>query len=223
MARKSKQQFLTKPSQIQPQRQKIAVHALFKMFGIPSSVYPFQQSMVSGFEFQRMLTDCILLMDKEDVNKVKSVLQSKGLSFQRVLRQQKAWVQARNRRFISPASQLIHSVYKVLMTFGPLKCSATGQALFNGQAWKEAANFLELVAKGYLSEPSETPYITQNAGIQMGLPVYRCIRGTNSVEGGVHQILIRRFGTYNATPRFACNLMTEYKTRHNLDICVLAI
>ncbi|KAF7722500.1 hypothetical protein EC973_003092 [Apophysomyces ossiformis] len=174
-------------------------------------------------EFQRMLTDCILLMDKDDVNKVKSVLQSKGLSFERVLRQRKARVQARVRRVIPPASQLIHSVYKVLMTFGPLKCSATGQPLFNDQAWKEAANFLELVAKGYLSEPSEIPLYYPKYRDTDELTVYRCIRGTNSLEGGVHQNVIRRFGAYNATPRFACNLMTEYRTRHNLDVRVLAI
>jgi hypothetical protein len=52
----------------------------------------------------------------------------------------------------------------------------------------------------------------------LGLPIYRCIRGTNSLEGGVHQNVIRFFGSFNAIPRFADSLLAVYRHMHNLKI-----
>ncbi|KAK4510791.1 uncharacterized protein ATC70_005224 [Mucor velutinosus] len=46
----------------------------------------------------------------------------------------------------------------------------------------------------------------------------KCIRGTNCLEGGVHQNLIRKFGSFGAGPELANAMFTEYRLRHNLDV-----
>ena len=104
------------------------------------------------------------------------------------------------------------------MTFGALKDVATQQPLFTRQSWKEAENFLALIGSGYLSDPPGISLYQVRRKDKHGLNVYRCLRGTNSLEGGVHQNLNRRFGASNASVRLTVALMTEYKTRHNLDV-----
>ena len=49
------------------------------------------------------------------------------------------------------------------------------------------------------------------------LTLYRCVRGTNSLQGGVHQNLIRKFGSFGAGPELANAMLTEYRLRHNID------
>ncbi|CEP18318.1 hypothetical protein [Parasitella parasitica] len=44
------------------------------------------------------------------------------------------------------------------------------------------------------------------------------IVGTNSLEGGVHQNLIRKFGSFGAGPELANAMLTEYRLRHNIDV-----
>src|SRR6266566_580904 len=132
-----------------------------------------------------------------------------------VRRQRKTWLQARIRRVIPPPETILEPVYNVLAQYGVLKCAATGDPLFDKQAWNEASNFLTVIGKGYLSDPQSLSMYQAQRRDKHGLMVYRCVRGTNSLEGGIHQNVIRRFGAYNASPEFACNLMTEYRTRHN--------
>src|ERR1700733_4840248 len=50
------------------------------------------------------------------------------------------------------------------------------------------------------------------------LNLYHCIRGTNNVEGGIHQNIAKRFGSYNALPCFAINLLRDYCLHHNLRV-----
>jgi hypothetical protein len=48
-----------------------------------------------------------------------------------------------------------------------------------------------------------------------GLPKYRCVRGTNSVEGSIHQKIVQQFGAFNASPQLADALLAEFRHRHN--------
>ncbi len=53
---------------------------------------------------------------------------------------------------------------------------------------------------------------------KIGLQVYRCKRGTNTLEGGVHQNVIRMFGAFNADPELAQYMLQEYFHRHNMSV-----
>ena len=49
-----------------------------------------------------------------------------------------------------------------------------------------------------------------------GLSLYRCCRGTNDVEGGVHQNLIRYFESFNVSPQGVINITLVCCVRHNI-------
>jgi hypothetical protein len=50
---------------------------------------------------------------------------------------------------------------------------------------EKAQGVLHDVKKGWISDPSAIPLYTVNGCDKNGLPPFHCIRGTNSVEGGV--------------------------------------
>ncbi|KAG2203816.1 hypothetical protein INT45_001097, partial [Circinella minor] len=51
-----------------------------------------------------------------------------------------------------------------------------------------------------------------------GLPLYRCCRGTNSLEGGIYQNVIHKFGSFGASPALADGVLADYQLRHNIDV-----
>ncbi|KAJ7924309.1 hypothetical protein B0H13DRAFT_1864173 [Mycena leptocephala] len=70
-----------------------------------------------------------------------------------LVRKSSDWVWRRCKRIIPPPEQLHGDVAEVFRTFGPLKDATTGLPLFNSAAWAVAKNILELISKGYLSDP----------------------------------------------------------------------
>jgi hypothetical protein len=69
------------------------------------------------------------------------------------------------------------------------KCSKEG--------WKKANAVLELAHEGYLSDVKGV-VLYEKAGIdKYGLQKYKCLRGTNKVEGGPHGDIYRKFGAFN--------------------------
>jgi len=107
------------------------------------------------------------------------------------------WVWQRVKRFIPPPEILAPRVLEVIQKYGPLQDAVTGQSLFNKASWEAARTVLENVRQGYL---------------------YRCARGTNNVEGGVHRNIIKRFGSYNASAQFSTNLLRDYNLCRNLKV-----
>jgi hypothetical protein len=87
-------------------------------------------------------------------------------------------------------------------------CLATKLPLFNALCWKESKSMLQLVEEGYLSDPPGVQLYVKIGEDKDGLVLYRCFRGTNTVEGGVHQNMIKSFGSYNAGPELA--LLLKY-------------
>ncbi|KAH7919165.1 hypothetical protein BV22DRAFT_1051234 [Leucogyrophana mollusca] len=168
--------------------------------------------------FARALRDALFLPDLNDKSAVERVLAKRNTTYQMTVLHQSDWVWQRVKRFIPPPEVLTPRVLKVLQTFGPLKDAVTGQPLFNDASWKKAKNYIENIRMGYFSDPPGVKLYRVLRTDAKGLTVYRCTRGTNSVKGGVHQNIIRRFGTFNASPRFAVNLLRDYCLHHNLKL-----
>jgi hypothetical protein len=93
----------------------------------------------------------------------------------------------------------------------------TGQALFSEETWKKAQGVLHDVKKGWISDLSAIPLYTVNGCDKNGLPLFHCIRGTNSVEGGVHNPIQKNFGSLNASPELADALLVDFQHHHNVD------
>jgi len=51
-----------------------------------------------------------------------------------------------------------------------------------------------------------------------GLSLYHCIRGTNSVEGAIHNPIRRSFASFNASIELADSLIADFRHRHNLNV-----
>jgi hypothetical protein len=59
---------------------------------------------------------------------------------------------------------------------------------------------LDTAHRGFLSDPLGIPLYYRMGIDRDGLTVYRAIRGTNSVKGGVHMAVRRVFGSLQASP-----------------------
>ncbi|OBZ76307.1 hypothetical protein A0H81_03601 [Grifola frondosa] len=153
--------------------------------------------------FARALRDALLIPDPDDKAALEEVLRTHGLSWDHVLLWRSDWVWKRVKRFV-PRPDILHH-----------------RPLFNDASWEKAANVLENIQMGYYSDPPGIKLYAVQGTDHDGLTLYRCIRGTNNVEGGVHQNIAKRFGSYNASPRFAMNLLRDYVLCHNLKVGTL--
>jgi len=75
------------------------------------------------------------------------------------------------------------------------------------------------VAKlGLISDPPGYS-LYYNMGVDKdGLPYYRCIRGTNSVEGGIHMPIRRTFGSLRASPELTDALLCNIRHHRNATV-----
>ncbi|EKM73899.1 hypothetical protein AGABI1DRAFT_133904 [Agaricus bisporus var. burnettii JB137-S8] len=99
------------------------------------------------------------------------------------------------------------------MSFHPLI-----KPLFSTNNWQTANNVLNLIKNGYLSDPPGIPLYTI-IGIDSrngGLPLYRCARGTNTTEGGVHTHIRSRLPKFGTTIRHVNASLLDYVLRHNI-------
>ncbi len=168
--------------------------------------------------FTRALRDAILLPDPGDKSAVEDVLQKRNVSWAQMLLSHPDWLWRRVRRFAPKPNILFERVRDVLVLYGPLKDATTGLPLFNDASWEKAANILENIRLGYYSDPPGIQLYMVSGKDRNGLTLYRCIQGTNNVEGGIHQNIAKRFGSYNASPRFAVNLICDYRFCHNVAV-----
>ena len=97
-------------------------------------------------------------------------------------------------RHVPPPTVLVPAIQHVYNMFGNALDAKTGQPLFSKQAWEKANAVLELACQGYLSDIDGVVFY-ERAGIdQHGLQLWKCLRGTNMVEGGPHGDIYRKFG-----------------------------
>lgn len=168
--------------------------------------------------FERALSAAIFIPNPEDKAAMEAVLKKQGTSWSSKLRSKPRYVLKRVRRYVPPPEILLPRVSAVIKTFGSLKDATTKQPLFNERACEITQNILENVRRGYYSDPPNVQLYYETGHDKHGLTLYRCCRGTNDVEGGIHQNLIRRFTSFNISPRHAVNLLLDYVTCHNMQV-----
>jgi hypothetical protein len=170
--------------------------------------------------FSRALRDAIFLPDPVDLAAVEEVLKKKNTCFCQMVLTNSDWVWQRIKRLVPPPEILAPRVTEVLQTYSPLKDAVTDQPLFNDASWEKAHLVIENIKLGYYSDPPGHHFYTLQRTDKLGLNIYRCSHGTNNVEGGIHQNIIRRFGSFNASPQLTVNLLRDYTLTHNLEVCL---
>jgi hypothetical protein len=189
---------------------------VFNMFRLPST-------HGLRLEFGRQLRNAIFIPIAEDRQRINAwgASQSPPQTFEKIRASRPAWLWRRCRRIIPPPKILYPLVEQVFRIFGPLKDATTGIPLFNSGNWKTAKHVLDLIRNGFLSDPPgialyTTIGIDKTAG---GLPIYRCSRGTNFTEGGVHAHLRSHLPSSGASIRHMHACLLDFILRHNLLVC----
>lgn len=205
---------------------------------------PLSRTHGAAIPFLRALRDHIMRWDPVIKKQVEAVcLKELGMSFDLVLMRNPRWILERVPREIPEPSTLVPGMEHVFNMFANAKDAKTGEVLFTPAVWEKARALLELARQGYFSDLPGVP-MYEKAGVdKYRLQKWRCLRGTNKVEGGPHGDIYRKFGPLNgqlycvccmcrthaditvtesqiAGPRLAVNLMQDHKDWYNLQVSI---
>lgn len=169
-------------------------------------------------DFMRKFRDTLFKIDPNDKALIESYLSSNGESFEKKFDSDPNWILSRVKRRVPSRVQLVKELKTLFEVYGKLSDAKRGDLLFSKQNWLEAQQVLKLCSSGLMSDPPDVQLYYHTSTDSNGLPLYRCIRGTNDIEGGVHQKIRRKFGAFNAGPRLADCLLAEFRQRHNITV-----
>lgn len=174
----------------------------------------------AALAFAWAFRDALFVPDPVIKARIIEVLAARNPSttYEEVLAKNPKWLFQRLPRRIPPPNELYPVIKELFDTYGHLIDAATGKPLFDEQVWQRAKGVLQAIRDGYVSDPADVELYVKESVDSEGLDKYRCLRGTNSVEGGCHQNLIRIFQCFNASPQIATCLLAEYVLRHNLNV-----
>ncbi|KAK1230322.1 hypothetical protein PQX77_006590, partial [Marasmius sp. AFHP31] len=172
-------------------------------------------------EFLHCFSRTIFIWDIDDTAAVKKVFEAKGIPWDYAVRAKADALRTRIRRYVSPPDKLYGDLKLLFSCFKDITCTLKPrkhERFFSEDAIKECENLLETVQLGLLSDPKDFPLYYLMGKDKDGLNRYRTIRGTNSIEGGVHMPLRRTFGSQSASPELAEALLGNQCHRRNTSI-----
>lgn len=145
--------------------------------------------------FLRALRDHLLRWDPTIRSEVDKVCRKHfDLTFDQMLRRNPRFIAERTPRHVPPPSVLVTAIQHVYDMFKDAIDAKTGSPLFTEPFKIKANSVLELARQGYFSDIDGVP-MYEKAGVDVyGLQKWKCVRGTNNVEGGPHGDIYRKFG-----------------------------
>lgn len=120
-----------------------------------------------------------------------------GISLDVMLVRNSRWVCERVPREIPSPSVLVPAMEHVFNVFANSRDAKTNQVLFTPAVWEKANAMLELARQGYFSDVPGIPMYKKAGTDKLGLDKFKCLRGTNNIEGGPHGDIYRKFGALN--------------------------
>jgi hypothetical protein len=129
-----------------------------------------------------------------------------NLTFDQMLLRNPRFIAEQTPRHVPAPSILVPALHLVFDTFGDALDVKTKLPLFNAEACHKADAVLELARQGYLSDIDGVS-LYERAGIdKYGLQKWKCLRGTNNVEGGPYGDIYRKFGALHGTSQLTNNI-----------------
>ena len=173
--------------------------------------------------FTRELCNAIFVPGQADKSRIDSwgALQNPPQTYNTLWNSSPQWVREQCKHIIPAPKKLWHLVSQVFRTYGPLIDPWTKKPLFTTDNWKTAKHVLDLIQNGYLSDPPGIPLYTV-VGLDKksgGLSLYRCARGTNATEGGVHKHIRAQLPKCGASIRHVNACLHDFVLYHNLVVC----
>ena len=174
--------------------------------------------------FMARLADVFFVPNLEDIAFVKGALKEAGLSDDEIDALPWVFFKRRIRRRVPCPRELEKSFNKLVNLMANVKDAKTNLPFFNGKAWNLYKSTLKHIRKGCLSDVPEVAYYVKVDEDSYGIPIFKCLRGTNALEG-FHQKLRQILRGYNISPRYAIALLYEFIHRwnHDRDIQLLGL
>ncbi|KAJ7227290.1 hypothetical protein GGX14DRAFT_555855 [Mycena pura] len=168
-------------------------------------------------EFAHLFSETIFIRDGEDEAQVRAVLERKGIRWEYAIRALKPALHRRIRRYIPAPEKLVRDLLVLFTCFQDIS-DADGKKFFSKEARKQAAALIETARLGFLSDLPGLAIYHLVGRDKDGLKLYRTVRGTNSVEGGVHKQIRRIFGSLHASLSLTEAILGNWFLRRNRRI-----
>ena len=149
-----------------------------------------------------LLGDCFFMVNKADVEAIEHMLANQGKSAAEIeMVKDKDWTFfIRNaRRRVPEAEVLLRRFDAVIKACKDIRDAKTGQVLLSPAAMNAVFLIRQHIELGCLSDPPGVPLYFQRGKTLSGLPIYRCVRGTNATEVGGPCFLQEMFVVYDAS------------------------
>ncbi|KAI8635765.1 hypothetical protein BD408DRAFT_149579 [Parasitella parasitica] len=175
-------------------------------------------------EFSRKFRDALFVNNIDDEEMIRNYLNGlpdgdpNKTTFDQLIKKRPGWALKRIRRYVPKPEELVPTVEALFRSYEDAKCAVSGLPLFDKRCKKVAKSVLETIRKGHVSDPPGVSWYYHMYTDRLGFPVYRCTRGTNSIEGGVHQNIVRKFASFNASPALTDCALADYRLRHNIQV-----
>ncbi|CAM9724078.1 unnamed protein product [Pylaiella littoralis] len=136
--------------------------------------------------FMARLRDACFLVNRDDIQQVEMVLEARGMTpehVQQVKERNWALFLRSCRRLVPPPDELCERFDRVIEEFGGCVDNDSREVILRPKAMKAVRLLRKHIVSGCLSDPNGMAMsyaIGKNKG---GLTKYRCVRGTNDVEG----------------------------------------
>jgi hypothetical protein len=169
------------------------------------------------YELCKSLRNALFELNDDDKEAVDRYLQTIGTNFERKFESDPDWIQQRVRRLIPPPEQLVPRLQAVYDEFTKAKYRdpKTQKHLLDDEARGVFRNVIEHATKGCLSDPPDIQLYFKTKIDQHKLQVYRCIRGTSSLEE-FHQKLMLKIQMWNASPIHVHDVLANFRHRYNI-------
>jgi hypothetical protein len=170
--------------------------------------------------FAFAFSQAIFIYDRNDREAVEAILDKHNLTWDYALHIKKTAIHRRVRRYVPPPDILCQALETLFACWQDVPCSLDPKRgpLFDEKARKQVKNILQTARLGLMSDPPGIPLYYKIGVDCNGLPYYRCVRGTNSIEGGIHMQLRRTFGSLHASPELTDALLCNIRHRHNTTV-----
>ncbi|KIK54977.1 hypothetical protein GYMLUDRAFT_1021476 [Collybiopsis luxurians FD-317 M1] len=171
-------------------------------------------------EFAHRFSEAIFLRDASDEAAVQAVIEKKGGSWNFMKRRHSSAINKRIHRLIPDRDTLNTHVSTCFTSFKDIRWLTKGKSIpfFSDSANEMAERLLETIRRGFLSDPKGLSLYFEMGHDHDGLFLYRCMRGTNSVEGGLHMPLRCFFGASLASTEGAEALLVNLIYRRNKTV-----
>jgi ribonuclease D len=174
--------------------------------------------------FMARLSDAFFVPSQDDIEFIKAALRKADVSEDDINSKKWQYYKTRVRRTVPGPVELEREFKKVVQLFADVPDAKTSKPLFSKAAWNLYKSTLKHIRKGCLSDVAGMSYYVELRTDSMGIPIFKCLRGTNALEG-FHQKIRQVIRGFNVSPRYAVALLHEfvYRWNHDVDVRVMGL